>query len=78
MEGLEISPPDRMESMRHSIRINLKGRDPTSPIVECRTHPLSTWLWRLLFGKRHSVVVLMPGGSVDSVNITEQPEAVRT
>ena len=60
--------------MRHSIRINLKGRDPTSPILECRTRPLSTWLWKLLFGKRHSVVVLMPGGSVDSVNIVEQPE----
>ncbi len=61
--------------MRHSIRIDLKGRNPTGPILECRTHPLSTWLWKLLFGKRHSVVVLIPGGSVDSVNIVEQPEA---
>jgi hypothetical protein len=63
--------------MRHSIRIDLKRRDPTGPILECRTRPLSMWLWRLLFGKRHSVVVLMPGGSVDSVNIVEQPEAAR-
>jgi len=62
--------------MRHSIRIDLKGRDPTGPILECRTRPLSAWLWRLLFGKRYSVVVLMLGGSVDSVNIVEQPEAV--
>ena len=63
--------------MRHSIRIDLKGRDASGPILECRTHPLSTWLWKLLFGKRHSVVVLMPGGSVDSVNIVEQLEAAR-
>ena len=64
--------------MRHNIRIDLKGRDPTGPILECRMRPLSAWLWRLLFGKRHSIVVLLPGGSVDSVNIVEQPEAVRT
>lgn len=62
--------------MRHKIRIDLKSHDPTGPILECRTRSLSAWLWRLLFGKKHSVVVLMPGGSVDSVNIIEQPEAV--
>ena len=60
--------------MRHNIRIDLNGRDPTGPILECRTRPLSTWLWRLLFGNQHSVVVLMPGGSVDTVNIVEQSE----
>ena len=62
--------------MRHNIRIDLKGRDPTGPILECQTRPLAAWLWRLLFGKRHSVVVLMPGGLVDSVNSIEQPKAV--
>ena len=64
--------------MRHSIRIDMKGHDPTGPIMECRTRPLSAWLWRLLFGKQHSVVVLMPGGSVDSVNIIEQLEVDRS
>jgi hypothetical protein len=63
--------------MRHNIRIDLKGRGPAGPILECRTRPLPPWLWRLLFGGRHSVVVLMPGGSVDSVNIIEQPEGAQ-
>lgn len=63
--------------MRHNIRIDLKGRDPTGTILECRTRPLPAWLWRLLFGQRSNVVVLLLGGSVDSVNIIEQPEAVR-
>jgi hypothetical protein len=61
--------------MRHSIRIDLKGRNPTGPVLECRTRPVTAWLWRLLFGGRHKVVILVPGGSVDSVNIIEQPEA---
>ena len=64
--------------MRHNIRIDLKGRDPTGPILECRTRSLPAWLWRLLFGRWNSVVVLMPSGSVDSVNIIEQPEAMRS
>ena len=64
--------------MRHSIRIDLKGRDPTGPILECKTRPLSAWLWRLLFGNRHNVVVLMPGSSVDSVNVVELPEEMQT
>ena len=63
--------------MRHNIRIDLKGRDPTGPILECRTRPLPAWLWRLLFGRWNSIVVLMPGGSVDSVNIIEQPEVAK-
>ena len=63
--------------MRHTIRINLKGGSPPSgPVLECQTRPVSTWLWKLFFGNRRSVVVLMPGGSVDSVNIIEQPEVV--
>ena len=75
VEG-EKNPPSGKDGihMRHNIRIDLKGRDPTGPILECRTRPLSAWLWRLLFGKQHSVVVLMPGGSVDTVNIVEQSE----
>lgn len=64
--------------MRHTIRINLKGgRPPGGPVLECQTRPVSTWLWRLLFGNRHRIVVLVPGGSVDSVNVIEQPEVVK-
>ena len=65
--------------MRHTICIRLKGGGrPPGPILECQTRPVSTWLWRLLFGKKHNVVVLMPGGSVDAVNVIEQAEGVKT
>ena len=52
MGGGTKNPPSGKDGipMRHNIRIDLKGRNPTGPILECRTRPLSAWLWRLLFG----------------------------
>ena len=78
VEGRKTRPPERTESpMRHNIRIDLKGRDPTGPILECRTRSLPAWLWRRLFGSKSTVVVLVPGGSVNTVNIIEQMEAAK-
>jgi len=61
--------------MKHSIKIRMRGcsqRD--GPILECTERPIAAWLWRLLFGERHRVVILMPGNRVDSVNVYELPE----
>lgn len=61
--------------MKHSIKIKMRGcsqRD--GPILECTERPVASWLWRLLFGNRHKVVILMPGNCVDSVNVYELPE----
>lgn len=61
--------------MRHSIKIKMRSNaNRDGPIFECTQRPVSTWLWRLLFGDRHKVVILMPGNSVDSVNVCELAE----
>ena len=77
MKGIVNGLSERKVHMRHTIRIDLKGgRPPGGPILECQTRPISMWLWRMLFGSRHRVVVLMPGNSVDSINVIEQPEVI--
>ena len=56
--------------MRHTMHISLTNTPSPDAIFESKPLMIGTRLWRRLFGK-HRIVVLVPGGSVDTVTISE-------
>lgn len=60
--------------MKHNVRICVSKRPPPNGIVACRKVKLRERLLNRLFGPTRSVMVLVPGGSVETVSITEVPE----
>lgn len=58
--------------MTHNLRIRLSGQPDTSGIVRCRTIPLRERLLRLLLGEQRKLTILIPGDSVDTLEIQEK------
>ncbi len=57
--------------MHHNMEIELRQQGKGAPVFRCRTKRIGLRLWRWLFGTE-KVVILVPGGSVDTVTITEK------
>ena len=50
--------------MQHSVKIRMTGSRDSGDILQCRT-------LRLLFGGQQRITVLIPGGSVETLDIQE-------
>ncbi len=57
--------------MHHSMEIEMRRQDNGRSVFTCRSRRIGSRLWRWLFGTE-KVVILVPGGSVDTVTITEK------
>lgn len=57
--------------MQHSVKIRLSGSRDSSDILQCRTLRLRERVLRLLFGGQQRITVLIPGGSVETLDIQE-------
>lgn len=57
--------------MQHSVKILLTGSRDSSDILQCRTLRLRERVLRLLFGGQQRITVLIPGGSVETLDIQE-------
>ncbi len=57
--------------MQHSVKIRLTGSRDSSDILQCRTLRLRERVLRLLFGGQQRITVLIPGGSVETLDIQE-------
>ena len=57
--------------MNHNLRIRLAGHTDTDGIVRCRTVPLRERLLRLLLGEQRKLTILIPGDSVETLEIQE-------
>ena len=56
--------------MKHSLDISVsKANQPG--IVECRNVPIREKLLRLLFGKNKHLTIIVPGDTVEELNIKE-------
>lgn len=62
--------------MKHNMKILLTRDIREAPILETQTQMLSRRLWNLVFGRRRKVVILIPGDTVEAVEVIEQPPAV--
>lgn len=60
--------------MKHQLQINVSQAPKGNGIVQCRNVSLRERLLTRLFGKREKVMILVPGSTVESVDITEVPE----
>lgn len=57
--------------MQHSVKIRMTGSRDSSDILQCRTLRLRERVLRLLFGGQQRITVLIPGGSVETLDIQE-------
>ena len=57
--------------MQHSVKIRLTGSRDYGDFLQCRTFRLRERVLRLLFGGQQRITVLIPGGSVETLDIQE-------
>lgn len=57
--------------MQHSVKIRMTGSWDSGDILQCRTLRLRERVLRLLFGGQQRITVLIPGGSVETLDIQE-------
>jgi len=60
--------------MKHDLKISITREPSGGGIVRCRTVTVRERLLERLLGARRRVTVIVPGGSVRSMSITELPE----
>lgn len=60
--------------MNHRLKIFITKKPPPGGIVRCRTVSMRERLLRRLFGDSGRVMVIVPGNSVKTLAIQEEPE----
>lgn len=64
--------------MKHTLSINVSQAPKGNGSTKCRNVSLREKLLTRLFGKTEKVMILVPGSTVESVDITEVPEGGET
>lgn len=59
--------------MKHNLKISLAQEPDSGGIIWCKTVSLRERVFRRLFGDARRITVIVPGGSVETVSITESP-----
>lgn len=57
--------------MKHNLNIRVSRPPVQGGLVSCQKISIRERILSALFGPRHSLMVLVPGGSVESIAITE-------
>ena len=70
----ESSLPERMNAMRHKLKISVSKEPQTGGVVRCRSVTLREKMLTRLLGRKERVMILIPGNTVESLDITELPE----
>lgn len=60
--------------MTQKLRISISRDQPGLTILHCRRITIRERLLQWLFGAKRKVTIIVPGDSVDTVSIEEQPE----
>ena len=60
--------------MKHQLKICVSRDPPEMRLVRCRRIPVRERFLRWLFGEKRGVTVIIPGDTVETVSIVEQPE----
>ena len=68
----EIKEDNRMNRLRHKVRVNVKDRSGDNHnVVTGTTMRLPARLLRILFGEMEEVMLITPGKSVEGIEIRE-------
>lgn len=70
----ETSLPERLQAMKHNLKISVSKEPQAGGIVRCRNVTLREKVLTFLLGKKERVMVLIPGNTVESLSIIEIPE----
>ena len=75
-EGHEISRPSEMEEMEmeHTLRISVSKEPADGGIVSCRNVSVRERLVRFLLGEKQRLTIIVPGGSVRELAVSEVME----
>lgn len=60
--------------MKHNLKISIAKEPETDGIVRCKTVSIRERLLRKLLGETGRVMVIIPGGSVQTLSVQEVPE----
>lgn len=60
--------------MKHNLKISISKEAETGGIVRCKTVSMRERLLRKLLGETGRVMVIVPGGSVQTLCVQEVPE----
>ena len=60
--------------MKHNLKISVSKKPKQGGIVQCRNVTVREKLLTKLLGRKEKVMILVPGGSVETVSITDAPE----
>ena len=60
--------------MKHNLKISIAERPDTGGIVRCKMVSLRERVLRRLMGEQGRVMVIVPGGSVQTLSVQEVPE----
>jgi len=60
--------------MKHLLKIRVSRDPPELRLLQCRRITVRERFLRWLFGEKRSVTVIIPGDTVETVSIVEQPE----
>ena len=60
--------------MKHQLKIRVSRDPPELRLLQCRRITVRERFLRWLFGEKRSVTVIIPGDTVETVSIVEQPE----
>ena len=64
--------------MRHKLKISVSKEPQTGGVVRCRSVTLREKMLTRLLGRKERVMILIPGNTVESLDITELPEGGAT
>jgi hypothetical protein len=67
-----------MNAMRHKLKISVSKEPQTGGVVRCRSVTLREKMLTRLLGRKERVMILIPGNTVESLDITELPEGGAT
>lgn len=60
--------------MRHKLKISVSKEPQNGGVVRCRSVTLREKMLTRLLGRKERVMILIPGNTVESLDITELPE----
>ena len=64
--------------MRHKLKISVSKEPQNGGVVRCRSVTLREKMLTRLLGRKERVMILIPGNTVESLDITELPEGGAT
>lgn len=64
--------------MKHNLQISVSDKPQQNGIVSYKNITLRERFMRMLFGRKHKIMILVPGDTIEELSITKVTEGGRT